>query len=122
MNRRIPHLSVTLAMAALVVWACSSTPTTPTPVPTTVTVTPTPVTLNAFGATQQLTATVRDQNGNAMSGQTVTWSSSATSVASVTANPILTRPPSRLALGFCANVTGADVPGRGDASDPMTQA
>jgi len=85
MNRRIPQLSVTLAAAALVVWACSSTPTTPTPVPTTVVVTPTPVTLDALGLTQQLLASVRDQNGAAMSGQTVTWASSATAVASVNA-------------------------------------
>ncbi len=87
MNRRIPHLSVTLAAAVLVVWACSdSGPSTPTPVPTTVVVTPNPVTLDALGLTAQLTASVRDQSGNPMTGQTVTWASSAATVASVNAS------------------------------------
>ena len=50
---------------------------------TTVTVTPSTAELAALGATVQLTAGVRDQNGNAMSGAAVSWSSSATAVASV---------------------------------------
>ena len=53
------------------------------PRPTTMTVTPSTAELAALGATVQLTAEVRDQNGNAMSGAAVNWSSSATAVASV---------------------------------------
>ena len=117
MNRRIPHLSVTLAAAALVVWACSSTPTTPTPVPTTVSVTPTPVTLDAFGATQQLTPTVRDQNGTEMSGQTVTWSSSATAVASVSTSGLVTA-----ADNGSATITATSGSISGDASVIVAQA
>ncbi|MDE0396046.1 MAG: Ig-like domain-containing protein [Gammaproteobacteria bacterium] len=39
--------------------------------------------LAAFGANVQLSAEVRDQNGEVMAGTTVTWNSSATSVATV---------------------------------------
>ena len=58
----------------------------PTPVPprpTTVTVTPATAELTALGATVQLSAEVRDQNGNAMTGAAVTWSSGNASVATV---------------------------------------
>ncbi len=52
---------------------------------TSVTVTPTPDTL-ALAATQQLTATIKDQNGAAMTGLTPAWSSSATGVATVSSS------------------------------------
>lgn len=55
------------------------------PVVTSVTVAPSSAAL-AVGATQSLRATVKDQNGNTMSGQSVTWASSAPSVASVSTN------------------------------------
>jgi uncharacterized protein YjdB len=42
------------------------------------------------GRTQQLSATVRDQNGNAMTGQTVTWTSSNAGVARVDAAGLVT--------------------------------
>ncbi|MBI4499584.1 MAG: Ig domain-containing protein [Gemmatimonadetes bacterium] len=57
---------------------------------TTVTVTPTPVTLTAIGATQQLTATGRDANGNTMAGTTFTWTSSASGVATASASGLVT--------------------------------
>ena len=53
------------------------------PRPTTITVSPFATELTALGATVQLTAEVRDQNGRVMPTATVRWSSSNTSVATV---------------------------------------
>ena len=58
---------------------------TPTPAPTTVAVGPATAELTALGATVQLSAEVRDQDGRAMAGATVSWSSSAVTVATVDA-------------------------------------
>ena len=55
----------------------------PTPVATSITVAPASHTLASVGATIQLTATVRDQNNNPMTGQTVNWTSANTAVATV---------------------------------------
>ena len=55
----------------------------PPAAPTTVTITPASVTLNAVGDQQQYQAQVLDQRGRAMSGVTVTWSSTQTSVADI---------------------------------------
>jgi hypothetical protein len=63
---------------------------TETPVPTTVTVTPASVTLSALGATQTLTAQVRDQNNNVMNGQGVTWTSTNTAAATVSPAGVVT--------------------------------
>ena len=60
------------------------------PVPTTVTVSPATAMLAALGETIQLTATVLDQNGQAMSGVSVTWASSDGGVASVGSNGVVT--------------------------------
>lgn len=62
----------------------------PTPVATSLTVAPSSHTLASIGATVQLTATVRDQNNNPMTGQTVTWTSSNTGVATVSGNGLVT--------------------------------
>ena len=74
-----------------------STPSTPTPPPpppapvaTSLTVTPSSHTLASIGATVQLSATVRDQNNNPMTGQTVSWTSSNTAVATVNGNGLVT--------------------------------
>ncbi len=61
----------------------------PTPVATSITVTPSSHTLGSIGATVQLMATVKDQNNNTMSGQTVTWSSANTAVATVSAQGLV---------------------------------
>jgi len=61
----------------------------PTPVATTVTVSPGSASISAAG-TQLLTATVKDQNGNTMAGQTVTWSTSSSGVATVSAGGVVT--------------------------------
>ncbi len=79
MPRPIPTLSVVFLM-----FACKSS--TDGPVATALLVTPGPnVALSALGQTQQLTATVQDQNGDPLPNATVTWSSNATGVATVSA-------------------------------------
>ena len=81
---------------ALWAYACGDGATEPTPTPdppraTTVTVTPaTAHQLAALGATVQLSARVLDQNGQVMTGAAVTWSSSATLVATVDASGLVT--------------------------------
>jgi len=66
----------------------SITVTAPTPVVTTVTVAP-PSASIAVGATTTLTATVKDQNGNVMSGQTVTWSTNNAAAATVSSGGVV---------------------------------
>ncbi len=61
----------------------------PVPVVTTVTVSPGTVSVQV-GSTSNLTATVKDQNGNTMSGQTVTWSSDNTNIATVNSSGVVT--------------------------------
>jgi uncharacterized protein YjdB len=61
----------------------------PSPVVTTVTVSPTSAAVNV-GATTTLTATVKDQNGNVMAGQTVTWSTNNAPVATVNSSGVVT--------------------------------
>ena len=91
---------VTTCMALTILAGCGggdspTKPTTPppppppTPVATSITVTPSSHTLPAIGATVQLMATVKDQNNNTMSGQTVTWSSANTAVATVSAQGLV---------------------------------
>ena len=58
--------------------------------PTTVTVSPATHELTALGTTVQLSAEVRDQNARVMAGATVTWTSSANSVATVDASGLVT--------------------------------
>ena len=85
-HRTIIRLSAVLALVA-VAKGCGdgdspSAPPTPEPArPTMVTVSPATDELAALGTTVQLTAEVRDQNARVMAGATVTWMSSASSVA-----------------------------------------
>ena len=80
--------------ATLWAYACgdgTTAPPTPRPPrPTTVAVTPATTQLTALGATEQLSAEVRDQNGQVMAGATVTWSSSTTSIATVSGSGLVT--------------------------------
>ncbi len=62
----------------------------PAPTPATVVVAPGTTTLVALGRTVQLTATVRDQRGQTLSGVSVSWSSSATGVTTVDAAGLVT--------------------------------
>ncbi|MFL5500183.1 MAG: Ig domain-containing protein [Gemmatimonadaceae bacterium] len=61
----------------------------PPPVVTTVTVAPSTASINV-AATVNLSATVKDAQGNVMTGQTITWSSSNTSIASVSTGGVVT--------------------------------
>ncbi|MDH3456358.1 MAG: Ig-like domain-containing protein [Gemmatimonadota bacterium] len=111
-----------LVSAALVVafgLACGDGGTNPpTPVPTTLTLNKTAVPLDAIGATDQLTPTVRDQNGNTMSGVTPTWTSSNNAVATVSASGSVTAVANGTAMvtatagsaSASATVTVAQVP------------
>ena len=93
-HRTIIRLSAVLAVVALAK-GCGdgespTTPPTPEPArPTTVTVSPATAELTALGETVQLTAEVRDQNARVMAGATVTWRSSASSVATVDASGLV---------------------------------
>ncbi len=79
-----------LATALFATAACGgdSGPSGPPPVGS-VEVTPATASLGV-GDTQQLTATVRDEAGNTLTGRTVTWSSSAAAIASVDAAGLAT--------------------------------
>ena len=94
-HRTIIRLSAVLAVVALAK-GCGdgespTAPPTPEPArPTTVTVSPATHELTALGQTIQLTAEVRDQNARVMAGATVTWTSSASSVATVDASGLAT--------------------------------
>ena len=80
--------------ATLWAYACGDgTTAPPTPRPprqTTVAVTPETTQLTALGATVQLSAEVRDQNGQVTAGAAVTWSSSTTSIATVSGSGLVT--------------------------------
>ena len=62
----------------------------PTPVATTLTLSTSALSFSSLGATEQLTATVLDQNGATMSGASLVWASSASSVVSVTSSGLVT--------------------------------
>ena len=93
--RTIIRLSAVLAVVALAK-GCGDgeSPSAPPPPefarPTTVTVSPATTELTALGTTVQLSAEVRDQNDRVMAGATVTWTSSASSVATVDAAGLVT--------------------------------
>ena len=87
---------ITLLAAVAVAQGCGSgdAPTGPPPPetarPTTVTVSPATAELASLGATVQLSAEVRDQNGNVMAGAAVAWSSGGVAVATVSATGLVT--------------------------------
>lgn len=74
-----------VALLAFVFGACTEPI-----VPTTVTLNLTSVSLTALGATQQLTATVADQNGRTIADAVVTWTTNNSAVASVSATGVVT--------------------------------
>ena len=79
-------------MSVLTVWACGGKDTVGpgtgngTPTVATVVLTPGNAILASLGETVQLTASAQDASGNAVSGKTFTWSSSASNVATVDAS------------------------------------
>ena len=97
MNRyRIFVFVAATLSAALWAYACGDGTTEPPPPPpdpprpTTVTVSPATAQLAALGAMVQLSAEVRDQNGQAMAGAAVSWASSAAAVATVSSTGLVT--------------------------------
>jgi uncharacterized protein YjdB len=74
-----------VALLVPILYACPGDSTSP-PVPTTVVISPSTATITALGETSQFTATVRDQDGNTIAGQSVSWSSLATAVATIDAS------------------------------------
>ncbi len=73
--------------------ACRDDATAPPPDPpqaATITVSPATADLAALGATVQLSAEVLDQNGQVMTGATVTWASGTVAVATVSASGLVT--------------------------------
>ena len=88
---RLPCAAI---LALVVMHACGDGATEPPPPdpprPTTVTVSPATARLTALGATAQLGAEVRDQNGSVMAGATVNWSSNAAAVAAVDGSGLVT--------------------------------
>ena len=96
-HRTVIRLSAVLAAVALAKGCGDGDSPTPPPTPeparpTTVTVSPATAELTALGATVQLTAEVRDQNGQVMTGPgaAAAWSSSSVAVATVNASGLVT--------------------------------
>ena len=87
------------------------------PRPATVAVSPATAEFSALGASVQLTAEVRDQSRNVMSGVAVVWSSTAASVATVDAGGLVTA----VADGI-ATITAASGEVSGTAAVTVTQA
>src|ERR1051326_2775816 len=68
-----------LLVAAMVAMAACADSTSP-PVPTTLELSATTVALDAIGATQTVTAVIKDQRGNVMADVPLTWTSNSPSV------------------------------------------
>lgn len=83
-----PTLLWTLALGvAVLAAACGDDP---VPVPTTIAVSPSSAMLESLGETVQLTATVKDQDGQTMPDVTVTWTSGNESAATVNSAGLVT--------------------------------
>jgi hypothetical protein len=102
----VRRIVVLAALAALA--ACSSTKGTGPGVVTTVTVAPSGFQL-ALAATQQLSATVKDQNGKVITGTGITWSSDDTTIATVSATGLVTAKAygSTVIVAHAGSVTGS---------------
>ena len=105
-----------LAVISATFWAyaCGDGTTDPPPTfpePTTVTVDPATAQLAAQGGTVQLSAEVRDQNGEVMARATVTWASGDEAVATVSASGLVTG----VAIGS-ATITAASGSASGSAT------
>jgi len=78
-----------LLLAVLLVNLAGCGGTTDPSVATSVTLSPTTLSFSSLGDTEQLTATVRDQDGATISGASITWTSSSSSVASVSSTGLV---------------------------------
>ena len=91
-HRRLRLLLFLSAVVSVTLWtyACEDGTDPHVPEPTTITVSPATAELAALDATVQLSAEVKDQNGQLMAGATVIWASSATAVATVSGSGLVT--------------------------------
>ncbi len=83
LNAALARTPLRALLTVLLVSLAGCGGTTDPPIATTVTLSPTTLSFGSFGDTQQLIPTVRDQGGAQISGASVTWESSSSSVASV---------------------------------------
>jgi Bacterial Ig-like domain (group 2)/Leishmanolysin len=81
--------STGLSWVVLAVAACGGGGTDPK-VPSTISISPSSVSFTAIGQTQQLSPTIKDERGNALTGVTVTWTSSNNNVATVSPTGLVT--------------------------------
>ena len=128
MSRRLNHrqtvvLSATALSVAAWAYACGDGAVEPAPsgpsgpaTPATVTVTPATAVLTAVGNTVQLAAEVRDQNGQAMAGTTVSWGTSDLLVAGVSGSGLV-----RATGGGTATVTATAGSASGTAAVTVAQ-
>lgn len=93
MLRRVLRAVLLPSLAVLLVACQGDSPTSNNPPSgpkaTSITISPDSLALVANGDTARFTAVVRDQNGNAMAGQTVAWSSSDSGVATVSSEGLV---------------------------------
>ncbi|HTR21586.1 MAG TPA: leishmanolysin-related zinc metalloendopeptidase [Gemmatimonadales bacterium] len=89
---RLIHLysRTTAAIAAVSLSLLSCKETAGPATPASVTVAPAAVNLGAVGSTQQLAATVKDANGGAISGATVSWTTQNPGIATVSSSGLVT--------------------------------
>ena len=122
---RLTVLAMAAALLPASVWimACGDGAAEPSPsgpsgpaTPATVTVTPATTVLTAVGATAQLAAEVRDQNGQAMAGATVSWGTSDLLVAGVSGSGLV-----RATGGGTATVTATAGSASGTAAVTVAQ-
>ncbi len=94
-SRLLSHCPIVFVLATTVtLFGCKTikelTDPGPPPVATSIQLSQSAVALTALGAQATVSATVKDQNGNTMSGVSVTWSSSPASVATVNSSGTIT--------------------------------
>src|SRR5688500_6098951 len=106
MRKSAPRVVTTL-IALLMFSACKGTEITDPPVTTTVLVSSNPTQI-AVGETAQASAVVKDQNGNALSGKSIAWTSLNQSIATVTAAGVIkgVSPGNATIQGTVDGVTG----------------
>jgi len=99
-----------LGLGALALLSCSDAVGPVVPTPTSLTLQASSVAFTALGQTEQLTASVRDQQGAPMSGVTLTWTSRTESVASVSGTGLVTAVgPGTAVITVAAETTSASL-------------
>ena len=119
MTESVPRRLIGLGVVAgFVLWGCDGQATDPTPPGVaTILVTPAAETLEAIGATIQLSAAARDDQANVLAGIVFTWSSASQSVATVSQSGLVTAVGSGI-----TNITAAANTVSGSSSVTVAQA